>query len=461
MDRTRWWVYLGGLVALLALFVLGWRIWFRPEIIIDPRAKIDVNQDYQLVLWDEIFPASPEIKEEQERAIRQAIREFQRVYPNVDVELKLWPQGQLLPALETAIADGRPPDVVMLSSAQRHPLQLPITKFAESLGEVEYFAPVWERMQFNGDYWAWPSWSEVRLLALNQRLLGRSFHDVLTAGDGSEGYRALCLDLTGLMERAAGVGTQPALVLQGGTGEALALILEGQGAPLLMEDGVVGWTQSVIADTAEQISLWFSRKVITTAAGDFLEKFYTGNSPIIGPVGPWVLGKIPKQRWSNTAPGANDIAFLPFPCQSTCGPPEPIDHRVAIFRQSPYKGAAHTRLAADFGRLYAKYMGIFYSVVRYGVPSYQPLLGIWSDQLKLSSLQQAGLLAACSGRARPRLTPEWEGLAKKLLDEAVLPEATAFLSGGISAQELAANLADEIERGVQSLRQQQEQKQRH
>ena len=179
MDRTRWWVYLGGLVALLALFVLGWRIWFRPEIIIDPRAKIDVNQDYQLVLWDEIFPASPEIKEEQERAIRQAIREFQRVYPNVDVELKLWPQGQLLPALETAIADGRPPDVVMLSSAQRHPLQLPITKFAESLGEVEYFAPVWERMQFNGDYWAWPSWSEVRLLALNQRLLGRSFHDVL------------------------------------------------------------------------------------------------------------------------------------------------------------------------------------------------------------------------------------------------------------------------------------------
>ena len=178
----------------------------------------------------------------------------------------------------------------MLSSAQRHPLQLPITKFAESLGEVEYFAPVWERMQFNGDYWAWPSWSEVRLLALNQRLLGRSFHDVLTAGDGSEGYRALCLDLTGLMERAAGVGTQPALVLQGGTGEALALILEGQGAPLLMEDGVVGWTQSVIADTAEQISLWFSRKVITTAAGDFLEKFYTGNSPIIGPVGPLGVG---------------------------------------------------------------------------------------------------------------------------------------------------------------------------
>ena len=146
-----------------------------------------------------------------------------------------------------------------------------------------------------------------------------------------------------------------------------------------------------------------------------------------------MLGKIPKQRWSNTAPGANDIAFLPFPCQSTWGPPEPIDHRVAIFRQSPYKGAAHTRLAADFGRLYAKYMGIFYSVVRYGVPSYQPLLGIWSDQLKLSSLQQAGLLAACSGRARPRLTPEWEGLAKKLLDEAVLPEATAFLSGGISS----------------------------
>ncbi len=462
MRRLGKWVLAAVVLGVLVGGVwAGILIWPRPEVVLDPQAKIDSETKYQLVLWDEAFPVPTPLQGEQERAIEQALAEFHQLYPNVQVHFRLWPWGTLQEGLTAAVAKGNPPDVAMISGHRQYDLQLPITRFISDLEENGYFSPVLDRLQNGSDYWAWPSWSSVRVLALNRKLVGNAFSDLSSAAaeDAESGYRHLRLDLENMMQRASSISAQPAVVLENGTGEALALLLEGEAAPMLLGDGKLGWTQQALSETAQQLSVWISKKVVHTSSADLLEGFFTGQAPIIGPVGPWIISKVPKKDTAARAPQAQDVGFLPFPSQPELGPAEPVDYSAAVFRQARFKGAAHTRLAMEFARLYGKYMGVFYSVTRHGVPSYLPLLGVWSQRLGLDPGQQAGLIAACSGSARPELPQSWLDLRERLMDEVVLPTAIAFLQGKMPADEMAKYLSGEIAEAADQLRDaQQEQK---
>lgn len=453
------WLFAGlGLVAVVTIAVVVVWLWPEPEVVLDPQARIDPDKNYRLTIWDELFPVPVRLQGEQERAAQQAVAEFRRLYPNVDVQVKLWTEGTLHKELESAVQKGNPPDAAVVTGRQRYSLQLPVTRFLEDLETNGYLPETLARVFDGNDYWMWPSWSSVRVLALNRRLLGSAFAGLLESNPAgqAEEYRKFVFDFDTLLQEFSRVPLQPALFLQSETSESFMMLLAGEGVNMLSGPGSVGWTKEQLTSIAQQLSHWISKKVVRTTSGDLLDQFYRGRVPAIGPVGPWIIGKVPKHRSGIKSPQADDIALLPFPARESVGPPEPVDYGVAVFRHSRFKGPDQTRLAMEFARLYGKYMGVFYSVSRWGVPSYQPLVGLWAERLGLNPVQQAGILAACTGTPRPKLPARWQALELGLLQEVVEPAVISFLQGKTPAAELGEYLADEIEQAVAILTRQEE-----
>lgn len=439
----RW--ILGVLIAITAGVAVYW-LWSPQEFVLDPQAKIDANKSYRLVLWDERFPLPARMAGEQERVIRQAIAEFNQMYPNVTVEVRLVEHGQMDRELVEAVNHGVPPDIAMVTGARRpYPLQLPITKFLEDLGEHQYFPPILIRSCVDEEAWYWPSWSLVRVMALNKRLVGTAFANVGQERQGAldevgEGQWVISLKQL----RYAMPYVKGKMVWQGGNAEMFASLLVGEGAHLIQPDQTTGWTRERILAVSEIIEDMVSKQYLSFTTGDLLDQFYTEKAAIIAPVGAWIIQKIPKKAGSRRPLKPSDIQLLPLPADAAFGPAAPKDFGVAVFRQDKRKGAAHTRLAMEFGRLYAKYMGLFYSTVCFGVPAYVPLHGLWAEQLGLDAEQQAALVAAASGSSVPILSGNWKLVYQQLYSEIVEPAVITFQQGKTPAAELAKYLSEQI-----------------
>lgn len=436
------------IVGILIVTAVGVGIWlFYPrQFVLDPQAKIDMAKTYRIVLWDERIPLPTKMAGEQERVIRQAIAEFNQMYPNAVIEVVLQEYGQMDAALTAAIEQGTPPDAAMIRGGRNpYQLQLPITKFLEDLGEHKYFAPTLMRSCVDEEIWYWPSWSRVRVMALNRRLVGDAFAHVGQERKGAldeVGEGQWVISLSQLRHTMPYVKGQ--MVWQGGDAEMFTSLLLGEGVHLIQSDRTTGWTKERILAVSELITDMVSKKYLSFATGDLLDHFYTGKAAIIAPVGAWVMEKFPQKTGSNGVLKATDIQLMPLPANAAFGPAPPEDFGVAVFRHEKWKGAAHTRLAMEFARLYAKYMGLFYGTVCWGVPAYMPLHGLWAEKLGLDAEQQGALLAAASGSSVLVLPENWRRVQQKLYKEVIEPAVITFQQGKTPAAELAEYLSERI-----------------
>lgn len=443
MVPRKWWLCVLGLI-LIAVGAAVWRLLPR-EFVLDPQAQVDMSKTYRLVLWDERLPLPARMSGEQERAIKQAILEFNQLYPNVSVDVTLIDYGKMDSELRKAISKGTPPDVAMVAGGRRpYRFQLPVTKFLEDLGEPQYFPPTLIRSCFEEDVWFWPSWSLVRVMALNRRLTGNAFSQVGQERQGAldeigDGQWAISLrQLRHIMPYVKGK-----MVWQGGDAEMFTSLLLGEGVHLVQADLTTGWTKERILAASELVEDMMTKKYLSFTTGNLLEMFYTEQAAIIAPVGAWVIEKVPKKSGGGGLKPA-DIGLMPLPANAAFGPAPPKDFGVAVFRQEKWKGAAHTRLAMEFARLYAKYMGLFYATVRWGVPAYLPLHGLWAEKLQIDAEQQAAILTAASGSSMLMLPENWERVQQQVYEEIVEPTVITFQQGKTPAAELAKYLSEQI-----------------
>lgn len=442
--------------GLAAAGTAGWLLWLGPRfdaagISINPRARVDPARRYEVVVWEEEI-AAPWARESQQEVLAGAIEAFRQRWPNVDIVVHVIDAGEGRARLTEAVAAGRPPDIYgTVRGMVYHPShQIPAGPYlpAAAEGEPPVFHPAAERrFTREGVVWGWPRalWWETWLAdgtALDR--VGVPVDRVLAAGWAWDEVEAF-------VERAKSWMETP-LLLEPGVAALEHLLLNAAG------EGLRHGTNAKTPTTQEApyVSPWDETSVRRVAAflknlqqaGTFrgdaagasrtrLEGLFTGRAAVIGPVGPQ-LALVALRR------DPERFTLFPVPHHPDAAPVAPMEPGgYFVFRQEPYQGDDHTRLAMELAGWLAARTESWLSEALGLVPARTGSFHAWQSAAPLNAASQALLaayltLAPAGGLLPPEerdalaghLAPHWQVLwSSSSLPETWAEEVWRVLEG--------------------------------
>lgn len=473
-------VVLASVSLVLSLVVAGWAgavvVWFYPHFMrpsvyhprnlyyrlqgfpVNPYVPLNPDRTYALDYWDTAWPVLWEDEHRYQDFLDQAVRAFQKQYPNVTVNIRLARPGELEGNISQALNGRTPPDVYsgpFLPFLAANRRLVPVTPFLP-LEERDLFAPpALAGVGEGGQVWAWPRWIEVYAWAGNARILAsagidhnRVSREGWSRADFLAAARAIRGDSRTTWEKPYG------LVLDHSRPESFHQLMLGAGSPsLLTPEGAPRRTAPAVREVAGFLNVLWKERVFPADADRMPEKildlFWTGRTAVIGPVGPGFLrhlserlGRIREGDLKGATPV--DVTLLPVPGGPDAQPVVPLSvHALAVFRPRPAEDPARARLAVEFARFLITSAGPWLEAELATVPAYLPFHSAWREKLSLDPpLIDFLLRGSATGTPFPFLSPPAARTEHRLWAEVVAPALRTFWAGNLDPETLERRIAE-------------------
>lgn len=389
------------------------------DVAVNPRAPIDPERPYELVLWEEAI-VIPWAAKNQSETITDGIRSFQGLYPNVAVSYAIMPVEEAREKLAEAFEQGTPPDIYATArGAVWHPrYSVPASPYLQAMvqdrerdpaGDDPRLLPAAAAMVTRGDVlWGWPRglWWET-WLALADR------------PSRSDSFAPNVSDILFLEQWMATAG--------------VATYTDEAGALLWTEQRVLEEARKMQA--AREAGLLPAPRDADRVARSRVEALVTGAAAGIGPVGPHLA-----QSVFRITPDRFVLTGMPPALRVTELPAEPsvlLDvSAYFVFRHHPYAGDAHTRLASELAAHLARHGELRLAESLALIPVTAAGWAFWREEAPLDDGSKQ-LLHAAAAAEGPRPTLD-ETLSKDDFRQAILPHWLDFLSGAGTPEQFAA-----------------------
>src|SRR5690606_35560584 len=131
------------------------------EVTIDPRAPINPERTYRLILWEENVVLSG-AGTTYRTFLEDRVEAFREVHPNVTVEFQLLPPGEAVNRLHGALSSGRRHycNGTLSPRLFGRKYQMPVAAFLLRARDREpaYLPTPWEALSADGKVWGWSPW---------------------------------------------------------------------------------------------------------------------------------------------------------------------------------------------------------------------------------------------------------------------------------------------------------------
>jgi hypothetical protein len=167
-------LFLFGLGFLVVLFSWEPRIKFGEHYIYcNPKAKINLKKQYHLHLWDYNWSIS-ENGLNYKAYLKQSIKEFQKIYPNIHVEITLLDFITGEAQLEQALKTNNAPDIycsAYMIPAFNFKQQIPVGFYLKQSEKEKYLSNVLGMLNYQGVLCYFPRWVAPGLWIGNKKMM--------------------------------------------------------------------------------------------------------------------------------------------------------------------------------------------------------------------------------------------------------------------------------------------------
>ena len=456
---------LAAVAAALGLAAAGWWIAFVirservGEVRIDPTVQLDPHRTYTVSLWeaDLLLPWSEKRYRDE---LEQAVAEFRRDYPNIEVRLTWRRLAEHGSALAEAVARGAPPDVAAVAApfhvlAPR--LQVPVDRYLTPAASADLLPAALAAVRAGQRTWGWPRWIELALWPGDSRLL-RAGGINPDAGPG-------IWTATQVVEAARRVGRRAVAAVDPGSGRVIAELLAAAGLPdPVTEDGRLEWTEDVLRQ-AGAFALQLRAAVTVTArppaSGRRLATLQEGRAFFLAPTSPWLirhlLHRAGQRGVGRAGAGGLELAFLappPLPASPVAGstgaaaPPLRQPGAVAayaVFRQRPYRGHATVKAAMLLAEYLSRRMGPWVAERLGTLPAHRSALAAWVDRSPFGPTQARSLAERLDRLVTPSPDAAVAELRRRAITEVLPPAVARLWDGRLDADGFAREVAQRLE----------------
>lgn len=417
------------------------------DVKIDPNASIDPERPYTLVVWDHEIPLPGEAGAHAE-AVQDAVKEFQMVWPNIKVELKLldWDDGH--GRLREALSEGNPPDVYGMPHGTRifdPSWQIPVAPYLSAEARDDTLPSSLRAVAANGALWGWPRW------ILPQVWIARAdFAEGLargrTAWSGEEFLQALA-------DAKAKSGTQGAALNPFDGNLFFGVMVASTGRNPIDEVGRRAWTVEEMAEALKLFDALIDQGLTSADAARMsrtrLAAFLNRQASLIAPVNPWLLrhllGGVDNAEGGELS-GADHGAGAAVPPPSVGG-----EQRVpavvggyAVFRREPYDGDDHTKAAMLLAEHLSRRLGPWEAARLFAVPAHFTSLEAWRSDSGLSDEELDLFIEWAKAAVTPPLADAHASRQARIVNQ-VLGEAFVKLWSKASPEQIAEEIARAID----------------
>lgn len=418
------------------------------DVRIDPLAHIDPNRHYRLVVWEHEVPLPWEEGAHRE-ALAAAVEEFTRVWPNVTVDVQFfeWDEGH--GKLREAIANGSPPDVYGMPLGVRlidAAWQIPIDAYLTQEAAQDLLESARRAVALDGRSWAWPRWVLPSLWVAREDLTP-------SLGEARPSWTA-----EQFLEAAADAKTKagawglvanpfdPYLFVD--------VIVASTGKNLIGADGRRAWTTEEIEAGLSFFKELIDRGITDADAGRMsrtrLASFWNRRAAVVAPTTPWLMRHLltrggasgGRQSGEEPLPESAGHLALPVPPPAVArfsGALRATVAGYAVFRQEPYQGDDHTRLAMFLAEHLSRRLGPWEAAHLFAAPAHPSALERWRVDAGLPAKELDLIVEwAKAALAPPLLDTHAEQQARAV--EELAGEFAKLWSGGDPA-DLAVQIA--------------------
>ncbi len=335
-------LFLGGFAVGITRYQPHYRLgeW---EIPLNPNAKIDPKQIYHVTVWDYDYPLQTVAYS---KYLNRAIGRFQKLYPNIKVQVKLLDLLDGPRQLANALKDGNLPDVYC--SAYHIPQfdsrwQIPVGPFCQN-GELASFrSEVAEMGKVAGVQCTFPRWVAPVVWIGNRGLL--TANGLTAANITANGWQ--WEDLLEILTR--GKGNLKFAAFPGDGGFFGQLLMDGSGK-IAVNNREFGMTVLKRLAGAKAIPGDYSNNAIG--------RFLAGKTVVIAD-GRLSLYRVIKEKTGVGQTTAVDPVLLPGPAQKGARSFLRTENGViAVYRNRKTRGDAHIAAAVRLGYFLSTYPGI-------------------------------------------------------------------------------------------------------
>lgn len=450
-------------MILLALGLGGWQWWQwrHRHIVLDPQAKIHPERTYIIDVWLEMDSGLVEPPSLDNQFWSDIVDEFQSLYPNVHISLVKVAKGDLENGMKNALAKGRPPHILVVSSDWFRlwsELQLPIDQFLPEDRRHEFFSTALARVTVGENLMAWPCQIQPNLWVGSRPWLKQLAGGATDLQDGLDEAMHWSLDdwqnLRDKLKRLKTPAQYP-IAHQQGASQTLLGVLVAASQGLVGQDGELLLSAELISKTLNAWQMMQDEKFMAVVQGTLLTDFLSGKRVMIGPVGLWFwfLGEKARQRgaWALKIP--QDLVFLPAPGGSGAGgylSGMMVD--VAVFRHRRFQGQAYARLSMELAKELSRKLGLEMSRTGLGVPAHKEQLDKWQSKVGFTTEQRVNLEEVLELSPGPSpLPPKWHKARWELVQQILKPGLEDYVNGK-AGLEIADGLETDMRLFLEAIR---------
>lgn len=448
MARRRWRRFMLAVMGAAAAAALLWVWWTglsarfdAAGLTIDPRARIDPERRYDLLVWEETIPI-PWASATHRDVLARAVAAFEERWPQARVLWHLLDPAEARNRLAAAVAAGRPPDVY--GSRQGLVLfpshQIPAGPYVPGTepGQPPLFAPAARAGVTHGNQvWGWPRGLWWQAWLADRELFARGGIDpqvLLSRGWTWEEFTEWASRLRGVVDHPLVLDTTAVATLE-------HLILNGGAPAFPAPPDDAGWSPELVLRVAgflqDLVHQGALPKDAAAASRTRLERLLTGRAAVVGPVNPYVVQSVLRRE-------PDRYRLVPIPHHGAAPEAAPMETSAYfVFRQDPYQGDDHTRLSMELAHWLAQQTETWL-VQNLGVlPARTAALPDWQANAPLDDDSKAFLVdymqqGAHGGQAAP--ADDLERLRERLHSP-----WQAFWEGTLSGEGLAEALRRELD----------------
>lgn len=423
------------------------------DVRIDPKASIDPDREYHLVLWEHEVPL-PWDEGSHRKALADAIDEFTKVWPNVTVDVHIfeWYEGH--GRLREALAVGDPPDVYGMPMGVRlidPDWQVPIDGYLTQEASVDLFESARRAVTHDGRTWAWPRWILPSLWVAREDLTA-----LLETGRPSWTAEEFLRVAADAKTKAGAFGLvanpyDPNLFVD--------VMVASTGKNLIGADGRRAWSIQEIEEGLSFFQALIGRGLTDSDAQRMsrtrLANFWNQRAAVISPTTPWLMRHLltrggvssEGERGHGALPAEATHLALPVPPPAIARGPGALRASIAgyaVFRQEPYRGDDRTRLAMHLAEHLSRRLGPWEAAHLLAVPAHPSALERWRTDAGLPE-KELQLIVEWAGKAlAPPLVDAFAQQQERAAQEALAEEFLKLWSGGEPA-DLAVRIAAAVD----------------
>lgn len=353
---------------------------------IDPKVQLDSKKEYEITYWD--YPLFIGQEKEYENFLKEAISEFNDMYPNIKVNYKLLSFIEGRDKLKNSLEAGNPPDIyhgIFGNKLMNKKLQIPVNIFFKQKEESErdkYNKVGLKAFTYNQQVWGLPNWIKPQVWAGNQKLFSKTNSTV----DQIEKNGWTWGEFQQIASEIADLDKNTSIIFNPYNPKLFYQLLSANGKDrLVTSKGNLAFTSDDLKQAFEFLDDLRSNEVFPREPEEMNKKmlpnFWQQKAGVIAPVNIWLLNNFYQK---NKEESDVKLTLLPLPTKNLEAKKVPVDVAgLLLFRQQEYKGDDHTKAAYKFAKFLNQQKNLFIAKKLKILPAYLPLESLWREEVKL------------------------------------------------------------------------------